>query len=121
VLLVEDEDPVRAFAARALRLRGYEVFEAATAEDAMELLSGEAADVDLLVSDVVMPGMDGPTFATKARQLVPGLRLVFVSGYAEESFRNNLTDTDFHFLPKPFSLNELTAKVKEAMGERVSA
>ncbi|GMG80871.1 ATP-binding protein [Paralimibaculum aggregatum] len=117
VLLVEDEHPVRAFAARALKLRGYEVAEAATAEDAMEILADPEFQVDLLVSDVVMPGMDGPTFAAKARQMRPGLRLIFVSGYAEESFRKNLTETDFHFLPKPFSLNELTAKVKEALAE----
>jgi two-component system cell cycle sensor histidine kinase/response regulator CckA len=120
VLLVEDEDPVRAFAARALRLRGYEVAEAATAEEAMELLEDAGRPVDLLVSDVVMPGMDGPTFAARARELRPGLRLVFISGYAEESFRKNLTEADFLFLPKPFSLNELTAKVKEALSEGVS-
>ncbi len=117
VLLVEDEHPVRAFAARALKLRGYEVAEAATAEEAMEIISDPGFEVDLLVSDVVMPGMDGPTFAAEARKLRPGLRLVFVSGYAEESFRRNLTETDFYFLPKPFSLNELTAKVKEALGD----
>ncbi|MEL6218061.1 MAG: ATP-binding protein [Pseudomonadota bacterium] len=117
VLLVEDEDPVRAFAARALKLRGYEVAEAATAEEAMEILEDEDYSVDLLVSDVVMPGMDGPTFATIARQMRPGLRLIFVSGYAEESFRKNLVETDFMFLAKPFSLNELTGKVKEALGD----
>ncbi|MEM1345865.1 MAG: ATP-binding protein [Pseudomonadota bacterium] len=120
VLLVEDEAPVRAFAARALRLRGYEVAEAETAEEAMEILADPTFDVDLLVSDVVMPGMDGPTFATHARKLRPGLRLVFVSGYAEESFRKNLTDMDFLFLPKPFSLNDLTSKVKEALGDPVA-
>ena len=114
VLLVEDEAPVRSFASRALRLRGYRVIEADCAEAAMERL--EAGDeVDVLVSDVVMPGMDGPTFAAKARELRPGLRVIFVSGYAEDSFRRNLTDTDFLFLPKPFSLNDLTAKVKLAL------
>ncbi|MGF1503401.1 MAG: ATP-binding protein [Paracoccaceae bacterium] len=115
VLLVEDEDPVRAFGARALRLRGYDVAEAATAEDAMEILGDPDFRVDLIVSDVVMPGMDGPTFAVEARKLRPGVRLIFVSGYAEESFRKNLTDNEFLFLAKPFSLNELTAKVKEAI------
>jgi len=115
VLLVEDEDPVRSFASRALRLRGYDVFEAASAEEAMTVLSDTANHVDVLVSDVVMPGMDGPTFATKARQLRPDLRVVFISGYAEDSFRRNLSDDDFLFLSKPFSLNELTATVKLAM------
>ena len=117
VLLVEDEDPVRSFASRALRLRGYEVFEAASAEEAMKLLSDTANHVDVLVSDVVMPGMDGPTFAVQARQMRPGLRVVFISGYAEDSFRRNLGDHDFLFLPKPFSLTDLTAKVKEALDQ----
>jgi two-component system cell cycle sensor histidine kinase/response regulator CckA len=117
ILLVEGEDPVRSFASRALRLRGYDVAEAASAEEAMEHLSDAANHVDLLVSDVVMPGMDGPTFANHARQMRPGLRVVFISGYAEDSFRKNLVDHDFLFLPKPFSLTDLTAKVKEALDQ----
>ena len=117
VLLVEDEDPVRSFASRALRLRGYEVLEAASAEQGMELLAEPGNHVDVLVSDVVMPGMDGPTFAAEARRMRPGLRVVFVSGYAEDSFRRTLMDREFLFLPKPFSLTDLTAKVKEALGQ----
>ncbi|MEM0990737.1 MAG: ATP-binding protein [Pseudomonadota bacterium] len=117
VMLVEDEAPVRSFASRALKLRGYRVIEAESAEAAMELLEDGAEDVEVLVSDVVMPGMDGPTFATKARALRPELRVVFISGYAEDSFRRNLKDNDFLFLSKPFSLNELTATVKIAMSE----
>ncbi len=121
VLLVEDEAPVRSFASRALKLRGYRVIEAESAEDAMVILSEGVEDVDVLVSDVVMPGMDGPTFAGKARELRPDLRVIFISGYAEDSFRRNLKDLEFEFLPKPFSLNELTAKVKSAIenGPRV--
>jgi two-component system cell cycle sensor histidine kinase/response regulator CckA len=115
ILLVEDEDPVRSFASRALRLRGYEVAEAASAEEAMELLTDDSNLVDVLVSDVVMPGMDGPTFAAHARKMRPGLQVVFISGYAEDSFRRNLIDHDFMFLPKPFSLTDLTAKVREAL------
>ena len=115
VMLVEDEAPVRSFASRALKLRGYKVIEAESAEDAIVLLEGSVDEVDVLVSDVVMPGMDGPTFAGKARELRPDLRVVFISGYAEDSFRRNLKDKDFLFLPKPFSLNELTATVKIAM------
>ncbi len=116
VLLVEDEDPVRSFASRALRLRGYDVLEAASAEAALDILTGAETHIDVLVSDVVMPGMDGPTFAAKARRMRPGLRVVFISGYAEDSFRRNLVDHDFEFLPKPFSLTDLTAKVKAALG-----
>ncbi|MEM7190461.1 MAG: ATP-binding protein [Pseudomonadota bacterium] len=115
VMLVEDEAPVRSFASRALKLRGYKVIEAESAEDAMDLLNDGLDEIDVLVSDVVMPGMDGPTFASKARQLRPNLKVIFISGYAEDSFRRNLSDTDFMFLSKPFSLNELTAKVKVAM------
>ena len=115
VMLVEDEAPVRSFASRALKLRGYQVIEAESAEEAMELLTTEADTIDVLVSDVVMPGMDGPTFAQKARELRPDLRVIFISGYAEDSFRKNLHDDDFLFLPKPFSLNDLTSKVKMAM------
>jgi two-component system cell cycle sensor histidine kinase/response regulator CckA len=118
VLLVEDEAPVRSFASRALKLRGYRVIEAESAEDAMVILSEGIEDVDVLVSDVVMPGMDGPTFAGKARELRPDLRVIFISGYAEDSFRRNLKDLEFEFLPKPFSLNELTAKVKSAIENR---
>ncbi|HUF88125.1 MAG TPA: ATP-binding protein [Thermohalobaculum sp.] len=117
VLLVEDEDPVRSFASRALRLRGYEVVEAASAEEAMAFLSTPENHVDVLVSDVVMPGMDGPSFAIEARKLRPGLRVVFISGYAEDSFRRNLVHDEFLFLPKPFSLTDLTAKVKEALSQ----
>lgn len=117
VLLVEDDDPVRAFASRALRLRGYEVIEAASAEQAMGFLSDSSNHVDVLVSDVVMPGMDGPTFAAEARKMRSDLRVVFVSGYAEDSFRRNILDNEFLFLPKPFSLTDLTAKVKEALSQ----
>jgi len=117
ILLVEDEGTVRSFASRALRLRGYDVLEAASAEEAMTLLSDAENHVDLLVSDVVMPGMDGPTFAARACELRPDMRVVFISGYAEDSFRRNLISHDFLFLPKPFSLTDLTAIVKEALGQ----
>ncbi|MEL6477277.1 MAG: ATP-binding protein [Pseudomonadota bacterium] len=117
VLLVEDEDSIRSVGSRALKLRGYRVHEAASAEDAMKLLSEDKITVDVLVSDVVMPGMDGPTFAVQARAIRPGLRLIFVSGYAEDNFKNAELGDDFLFLPKPFSINELTAKVKEALDE----
>ncbi|MEM8698422.1 MAG: ATP-binding protein, partial [Pseudomonadota bacterium] len=110
VLLVEDEDSIRSVGSRALKLRGYHVHEAASAEDAMKLLSEDKITVDVLVSDVVMPGMDGPTFAVRARAIRPGLRLIFVSGYAEDNFNNSELGDDFLFLPKPFSINELTAK-----------
>jgi two-component system cell cycle sensor histidine kinase/response regulator CckA len=116
VLLIEDEAPVRAFAARALRLRGYDVTEASSAEDALALLEDPALVVDVVVSDVVMPGMDGPTCIREARKARPDMKVVFVSGYAEESLKRGMDGLEnVHFLPKPFSLNELTAKVKECV------
>jgi two-component system cell cycle sensor histidine kinase/response regulator CckA len=118
VLLVEDEDAVRSFASRALRLRGYEVLDVDSAEAALKLIETPDLQIDLLVSDVVMPGHDGPTLANLAHERRPELRVVFMSGYAEDSIRRNLVDHDFLFLSKPFSLVDLTAKVKEAMSRR---
>jgi two-component system cell cycle sensor histidine kinase/response regulator CckA len=113
VLLVEDEAPVRAFASRALRMRGYTVIEAENAEDALKTLEDENLAIDVFVTDVIMPGMDGPTWVREALKERPNTRVVFVSGYSEES----LTETrervpNSVFLPKPFSLSELTATVQ---------
>ncbi|KMW56865.1 sensory box histidine kinase/response regulator [Candidatus Rhodobacter oscarellae] len=113
VLLVEDEAPVRAFASRALRLRGFTVTEAACAEDALELLDDKDLEVDVFVTDVVMPGMDGPTWVSKALEERPGVKVVFVSGYAEESVSHNRSKIpNSAFLPKPFSLSQLTETVQ---------
>ena len=112
VLLVEDEAPVRAFAARALRLRGYTVIEAENAEEALTLLEDENMAVDVFVTDVVMPGMDGPTWVRKALIDRPGTRVVFVSGYAEGAFGGSQPVVpNSVFLPKPFSLTQLTETV----------
>ncbi|MCR8549666.1 ATP-binding protein [Salipiger sp. P9] len=112
VLLVEDEAPVRAFAARALRLRGYTVIEAGNAEDALEVLSDETVKVDIFVTDVVMPGMDGPTWVREALKTRSDTRVVFVSGYAEDVFAEGQEEVpNSVFLPKPFSLNQLTETV----------
>jgi two-component system, cell cycle sensor histidine kinase and response regulator CckA len=113
VLLVEDEAPVRAFASRALRLRGYTVLEAENAEEALKTLEDDSLSVDVFVTDVIMPGLDGPTWVKEALKTRPNTRVVFVSGYSEES----LTETrervpNSVFLPKPFSLSELTATVQ---------
>jgi two-component system cell cycle sensor histidine kinase/response regulator CckA len=115
VLLVEDEDAVRSFASRALSTRGYTVLEAANGAEALEIMDREHGQVDLVVSDVVMPGMDGPTLLRHLRERNPGIRIVFMSGYAEEAFRKNLgEDEDFIFLPKPFTLKKLAETVKAA-------
>ena len=117
VLLVEDEAPVRAFASRALRLRGYTVLEAESGEEALEVISDPATQVDIFVTDVVMPGMDGPTWVRKALETRPDVHVVFVSGYAEEHFSDDQAKIpNSVFLPKPFSLSELTQTVQEVVG-----
>jgi two-component system cell cycle sensor histidine kinase/response regulator CckA len=114
VLLVEDEAPVRAFAARALRMRGYTVLEAETAEEALRVLDDPKLVIDVFVTDVVMPGMDGPSWVRKALESRPGVRVVFVSGYAEDSVADAQADIpNSVFLPKPFSLEDLTAMVQQ--------
>jgi len=115
VLLVEDEDAVRSFASRALATRGYTVLEAASGVEALEIMDRHEGQVDLVVSDVVMPEMDGPTLLRHLRQRNPDIRIVFMSGYAEEAFRKNLAaDENFIFLPKPFTLKKLAETVKAA-------
>jgi len=116
VLLVEDEEAVRTFAARALASRGYQVMEAATGVEALSAMEKNGGDVDLVVSDVVMPEMDGPTLLKELRRRRPDMKVIFISGYAEEAFKKNLPEGEsFTFLPKPFSLKELVAAVKETM------
>ncbi|MCX7289361.1 MAG: ATP-binding protein [Rhodobacterales bacterium] len=113
VLLVEDEAPVRAFAGRALRLRGYTVLEAASAEDALAVLEDPTLEVDVFVTDVVMPGLDGPSWVRRALETRPGVRVIFMSGYAEDSLSEDQSRVpNSVFLPKPFSLNDLTETVQ---------
>ncbi|WP_245454163.1 response regulator [Aquabacter cavernae] len=115
ILLVEDEDAVRAFATRALTARGYNVISAASGAEALEAMDHAGARVDLVISDVVMPEMDGPTLLKALRARDPGLKVIFISGYAQEAFGKNLAEGEtFAFLPKPFSLKQLVAAVKEA-------
>ena len=112
VLLVEDEAPVRAFASRALRMRGFTVIEAANAEEALDKLGDTDMRIDVFVTDVVMPGMDGPSWVQKALEDRPNTKVVFVSGYAEDMLskaQDNIPNSVF--LPKPFSLAELTTTV----------
>jgi len=116
ILLVEDEDAVRLFAARALQSKGYTVLQAASGEAALELLGQHQAQVELLISDVVMPQMGGPTLMREVRRRRPDIKVILISGYAEDAFRKNLDpDSAFDLLPKPFSLKQLAAKVKEAL------
>jgi two-component system cell cycle sensor histidine kinase/response regulator CckA len=117
ILLVEDEDAVRNFGARALKSRGYTVIEAQSGVDALNQIGGRLHEIDLVISDVVMPEMDGPTLLRELRARNPELKVIFVSGYAEEAFRKNLPDgQQFDFLPKPFGLKQLVEAVKGVMG-----
>ena len=122
VLLVEDEDPVRSFAARALRLRGYTVVEAASGEEALEILKDRSLHVDIMLSDVIMPGLDGPAWVREAQKARPEAKVIFMSGYAEDAFVGGDGGVPgAGFLPKPFTLNELTEKVKDQPRGVISA
>jgi two-component system cell cycle sensor histidine kinase/response regulator CckA len=116
ILLVEDEDGLRSLNARGLRSRGYSVVEASNGVEAIEALEEKDGAVDLVVSDVVMPEMDGPTLLKEMRGRNPNLKIIFVSGYAEDAFEKSLPENEqFAFLPKPFTLAQLVAAVKETM------
>jgi len=118
ILLVEDEDNVRAFSARALRATGYEVFEADSGEEALAVLDDIDGAIDLMISDVVMPEMDGPALLLKVREKLPGLKVIFVSGYAEENVRQDIADDrSVEFLAKPYSLDQINSKVKDVLGK----
>ena len=116
ILLVEDEEAVRTFAARALATRGYNVFEASNGLDALEVMDRIGGKVDIVVSDVVMPEMDGPALLKELRKLNPALKIIFMSGYAEDAFKRGLGDEEsFNFMGKPFTLKQLAETVKETL------
>ncbi|HEX5237729.1 MAG TPA: response regulator [Sphingomicrobium sp.] len=117
VLLVEDEPMVRTVAERALTRHGYTVITADNGEEALDILA--AGDpIDLLISDVVMPGMDGPTMVREARKSRPDLKILFMSGYAEEQLRKSIDIENVNFLPKPFSVTELAEAARRAAGAK---
>ncbi len=116
ILLVEDEDAVRLFGSRALRNKGYTVLEADNGETALDVINGTDLRIDLIVSDVVMPGMDGHTFVQLVRQEMPDIKVILMSGYAEDVFREEISrDSSIHFLAKPFSLRALAGTVKDVL------
>jgi two-component system cell cycle sensor histidine kinase/response regulator CckA len=114
VLLVEDEPMVRGVAERALTRHGYTVITADNGEDALEIIARNEP-IDLLISDVVMPGMDGPTMVRKARESRPELKILFMSGYAEEQLRKSIDIENVAFLPKPFSVTELAEAARRTV------
>jgi two-component system cell cycle sensor histidine kinase/response regulator CckA len=107
---------LRALNARGLSSRGYTVLEAGNGVEALDVIEKKGGDIDLVVSDVVMPEMDGPTLLKEMRKTNPNLKMIFVSGYAEEAFQKNLPPGgQFAFLPKPFTLKQLVSTVKETL------
>lgn len=116
ILLVEDEDPVRLFAARALREKGYEVVEARDGTHAMRFLQSHS-DMHVVVTDVMMPGVDGPRLAAAMKEMNPLVKILFVSGYPEDEIREQLPPSiqSASFLPKPFALADLINKIQELL------
>ncbi|MDO6414645.1 response regulator [Sphingomonas sp. BIUV-7] len=117
ILLVEDEAMVRAVAERALTRQGYKVLVAGNGEEALEILDRDGVVIDLLVSDVVMPAMDGPTLVRHARESFPDLKVLFMSGYAEEQLRKSIAIDRVSFLSKPFSVQQLGQAARDAMAD----
>lgn len=116
ILFVEDEDAVRGVAARLLRARGYEVIEAGDGEEALALAEEHTGTIDLLISDVIMPGLDGPTMLKKARPYLGDVPVMFISGYAEAEFSDLLEgETGVSFLPKPIDIKTLAERVKQQL------
>lgn len=120
IMLVEDETPVRIFAARALRNKGYEVLEADSGENAVDVFSQHSGQIDVIITDVIMPGMNGPKMIEKLEATFPDrlahTQVIFISGYAEDAFVDSFgPDREFNFLPKPFTLKQLAAKVKDVI------
>jgi two-component system cell cycle sensor histidine kinase/response regulator CckA len=121
VLLVEDEDSVRIVAERALSRAGYTVTCASDGEEGLEQVAlraeSGAAMFDLVVSDVVMPAMDGPAMARAFRKIAPQLPVLFMSGYAEEQLRREIDIANMYFIPKPFSVSQIAGKVAEVLSK----
>jgi len=116
ILFVEDEAAVRGIAARLLRQRGYEVIEAEDGEQALELAELHAGTIDMMISDVIMPGLDGPALLKKARPYLGDAPVLFISGYAESDFSDLLQDeAGVSFLPKPLDIKTLAERVKQEL------
>lgn len=118
LLLVEDEDMVRAVAERALTRAGYQVTTASDGEEGLAAIANGDTEFDLIVSDVVMPAMDGPAMARAIRRVKPKIPILFMSGYAEEQLRNDIDIDNMHFIPKPFSVQQINGKVSEVLREQ---
>ena len=115
ILFVEDEDSVRAFGIRALKKKGYNVVDSNSAENALEILEKDP-DFDLLLTDMVLPGMSGAQLTNKVKEQIPQISVILASGYSEDIARKEVDNTnEFEFITKPYSLGDLTAKVFEVL------
>jgi len=118
ILLVEDETPVRLFSNKALTNKGYTVVDANCAEAALEIMKGRGKDIDIIITDVVMPGISGPDMIKRVSVDYPNIKVIFMSGYGEDAFRETYgAEREFNFLSKPYSLKQLVLKVKEVLEE----
>jgi two-component system cell cycle sensor histidine kinase/response regulator CckA len=115
ILLVEDEIPVRMFCTHALTNKGHKIIEATSGEEALEIFNKNKEKIDLIISDVIMPGITGPALIAEIRKTNPNVKVIFMSGYAEEAFSKENDLQDFHFLSKPFTLNQLAKTVKDVL------
>jgi two-component system, cell cycle sensor histidine kinase and response regulator CckA len=116
ILVVEDEIPVRIFVVHALRQKGYQVYEAEDGDQALEIIEQYGNEIDVIITDVIMPGMNGPAVVEEIRLKHPDIKVIFISGYAEDAFIKQYgADNKFNFLSKPFTLKQLVVKVKEIL------
>lgn len=116
ILLVEDETPVRIFSSHALTNKGYTVLEAASGDMALQIIDEKGLDINVIITDVIMPGMNGPAMIEEISKKYPHIKVIFMSGYAEDVFIKTYgAERKFNFLPKPFTLKQLAGKVKEVM------
>ena len=118
ILLVEDEDAVRVFGARALANKGYRVLEAMDGEQALDVINESEDSIDLIITDVMMPGMDGHTLVRLVQEELPDIKVILMSGYAEDAIPGEIAcDSSINFLPKPFSLQDLASRVKDVLAK----
>ncbi len=118
ILLVEDEEMVRGLICEVLRREGYRVLACSDAAEGIEASKRLGEKIDLLLTDVVMPGMNGPEMAARIQKTLPELRVVFMSGYSEQALaREGQVSPSFDYLQKPFTLKNLTQKLAKALGK----
>jgi CheY-like chemotaxis protein len=122
VLVIEDEADLRSMIVRALTRRDYNVLEARTGEEALELVEKQKAKVQLLITDIVMPGMRGTEAAQRLASVVPDLKILYMSGYTDNAmFHQKLLEAGTIFLQKPFSVSALEERVQKALENKSKA